>query len=79
MDFLSVVIFLMDGSIIRPFMIAAQSLGFTNGDYAFFALDLFRDDTLSTDGWKKGQSTGQSEWFDGGCVAELFCLSRRHF
>ncbi|XP_055348722.1 atrial natriuretic peptide receptor 1-like [Paramacrobiotus metropolitanus] len=47
-----VVVILTDGTVLRKFMLAASNLGFTNGDYAFFSLDPFRDDILGKNGWQ---------------------------
>ncbi|OQV18219.1 Atrial natriuretic peptide receptor 1 [Hypsibius exemplaris] len=48
-----VFVLLMNGVLIRTFMIGASTLGYTNGDYVFLALDTFRDDILGVNGWEQ--------------------------
>ncbi|OQV18214.1 Atrial natriuretic peptide receptor 1 [Hypsibius exemplaris] len=48
-----VFVLLMNGLLIRTFMIGAYNLGYTHGEYVFLALDTFRDDILGVNGWEQ--------------------------
>ncbi|XP_055348968.1 atrial natriuretic peptide receptor 1-like [Paramacrobiotus metropolitanus] len=51
-----VVVLLMDGLLLRKFLLAAQRLGQTDGDYVFLTLDLFQSDVLANNGWKQNDN-----------------------
>ncbi|XP_055341662.1 atrial natriuretic peptide receptor 1-like isoform X2 [Paramacrobiotus metropolitanus] len=52
-----IVVVLTKGAYLRWFMLGAKRAGYlTNGDYAFFTLDPFRDDILGPNGWERGDT-----------------------
>ncbi|OQV18215.1 Atrial natriuretic peptide receptor 1 [Hypsibius exemplaris] len=69
-----IIVILMNGLLLRTFMVGASRLGYTNGDFVFFGLDPFRDDILGRNGWK------QNDKYDSEtqqAYGSLFVLSLR--
>lgn len=55
-SFFPVVVLLLDPSLVRYFVVYASRIGFTNGEYLYFALDLFLDGLLTSGGsWKRSR------------------------
>lgn len=54
---LSVVVLCADPDTVREIMIKAQELGFINGEYVFFNIDLFSSEKLTQQPWRRENDT----------------------
>ena len=51
----AVILITTTGDEVRKFLLAAQALGFTNGDYVFITVDLYRTAELGAFDWRYGK------------------------